>query len=312
MKYKKIVLLGLFILGFASYSFAQGDFAGVEIKTTKVAGNIYMLEGAGGNIGVSVGDDGILMIDDQFAPLSKKIRAALAKLSPGNLKFVLNTHWHPDHVGGNIHFSREASIIAHSNVRGRMEKGLFNKFLNRQIDPYDTKALPIITFDESLSIHFNGEEIKVLHYPEGHTDGDSIIFFAKSKVIHMGDHFFSGKFPFVDLESGGDVAKFAENVKAVLNLAPEDVKIIPGHGRVSNIKDLEDFHAMLLESIEIVINQIQAGKSLAEIQAEGLPEKYASWGTGFISQDQWLGIVHASLTKQLLNKKFSRLPHGHS
>ena len=164
-------------------AWAQRDFSDVEIKTIHAAGNIYMLEGRGGNIGVSVGSDGILMVDDQFEPLADKIEAALKKLSDGQLKFVLNTHFHGDHTGGNEVFGPTAPIIAHTNVRERLKVKL------------SPEGLPIITFDTSLSIHFNGEEIRVIHFPKGHTDGDSVIFFTGANVVHMGDHFFSGRFP---------------------------------------------------------------------------------------------------------------------
>jgi len=284
-------------------SAAAADFSKVKIETIPVAGNVYMLKGSGGNIGVSSGSDGLIIVDDQFAPLSEKIKKALKKLNKGQLHFVLNTHWHSDHIGGNINFGKEAPIIAHTNVRRRMEKGQLIDSLKRQVDPANPEALPVLTFDHSISIHFNGEEIKVVHYPSGHTDGDSIVYFTKSNVIHMGDHFFKDHFPFVDLSSGGDVAGYAVNVKAVLNWAPKDAKVIPGHGELATMEDLNAFYEMILESMEMVINQIQAGKSLAEIQAEGLPVKYKSWGEGFISQNRWLEIVHQSLTKKSLKTK---------
>src|SRR3954470_4819148 len=176
---------------------AQQDFSKVEVKSTHVAGNIYMLEGSGGNIGVSVGPDGILIVDDQFAPLAEKISAALAKLNTNNgkLKFLLNTHHHGDHTGGNAFFGKQATIIAQTNVRKR---------LNPDKTP-DKTALPIITFDDSLSLHFNGEEIKMVHVPPAHTDGDSVIYFTSANVIHFGDTFFSGRFPNIDLGGGGIV-----------------------------------------------------------------------------------------------------------
>src|SRR5262245_14431624 len=179
---------------------SQQDFSKVEVKASHVAGAVHMLTGAGGNIGVSVGPDGILIVDDQFAPLAEKIRAALKTLGEGKLRFVLNTHWHGDHTGGNVAFGPEAPVLAHTNVRKRLEEGSEKP---RPTPPAPKEALPIITFDESLSVHFNGEEIKVLHYPHGHTDGDSVIFFTKSNVVHLGDDFFAGRFPFVDLERGG-------------------------------------------------------------------------------------------------------------
>jgi len=301
---KVFKLLGHAVLALTlSSSSVFADLSKVEIETIPVAGNVYMLIGSGGNIGVSVGPDGLIIIDDQFAPLSEKIKKALKKLGKGPLRFVLNTHWHSDHVGGNIHFGKEAPIIAHINVRRRMEKGQLIRALNKQVDPANPEALPVLTFDHSIALHFNGEEIKVVHYPSGHTDGDSIIYFTKSNVIHMGDHFFKDRFPFVDLSSGGDVGGFAQNVKTVLDWAPKNAKVIPGHGGLATMKDLRAFYEVILESMEIVINQIQSGKSLAEIQEEGLPVQYKSWGEGFVSQDQWLKIVYLSLTEKSLKKR---------
>src|SRR5882724_1700956 len=178
------------------------DFSKVEIKVTKVAGNVYMLEGSGGNIGVSVGPDGILIVDDQFSPLADKIRAALKTLGEGKLKFVLNTHYHGDHTGGNVVFGPDALIIAQANVRKRLSTEQISRFFNRTTPASPKEALPVITFDQAVSMVFNGEEIKVIHFPKGHTDGDSVIFFTGSNVVHMGDDFFNGRFPVVDLEAG--------------------------------------------------------------------------------------------------------------
>ena len=193
---------------------AGQDLAAVEITTTHVSGNIYLLQGRGGNIGVTAGQDGVLIVDDQFAPLAEKIREALTRIRPGDLKFVLNTHWHGDHTGGNQVFGPEATIIAHTNVRRRLSAEV-----NRdgQVTPASpAEAWPVITFDDSLSIHFNGEEIRAMHYPTEHTDGDSIIVFTGSKVVHMGDHFFRDRFPFVDIASGGDALGLLENVGKVI------------------------------------------------------------------------------------------------
>ncbi len=274
---------------------AQRDFSNVRIKTTHVAGNIYMLEGSGGNIGLSVGDDGVLLVDDQFAPLADKIKAAIGKLSKGKPKFVLNTHWHGDHTGGNVEFGRDAPIIAHTNVRTRLATG--QKSRGRVIEPSPPEALPVITFDESLSIHFNGEEIRVIHFPHGHTDGDSVIFFGGSNVVHMGDDFFAGRFPFVDLASGGDVEGLSTNVAEVIAKLPADVKIIPGHGPLSSLVDLKAYHRMLVETTDVMRKRISAGKTLQQIKAEGLPDKWQSWGTGFISTDRWIETIYKSLTK---------------
>jgi glyoxylase-like metal-dependent hydrolase (beta-lactamase superfamily II) len=268
-------------------SFAQRDFSNVEIKVVPVAKNIYMLEGAGGNIGVSVGTDGSLIVDDQFAPLAPKIEAAVQKLNPGKLRFVLNTHHHGDHTGGNAAFgAKEATIIAQSNVRKRLASDANQK----------KEALPVITFDQSASVHFNGEEIKLLHHGPGHTDGDSIIHFTGANVVHMGDQFFNGGFPFVDLNSGGSVEGYIKTVATVLEKIPADAKIIPGHGKLANVEDLKGFHAMLLETTGLVRQGIADGKSIADLKTAGLPEKWKSFGTGFINTDRWIETIYNSTT----------------
>jgi cyclase len=271
----------------------QGDFSKVQIKSTHVAGNIHMLEGAGGNIGASVGVDGILIVDDQFAPLAEKIRAELKRLGDGKLKFVLNTHWHGDHTGGNSFFGLEAPVIAHTNVRKRLS---VDSIIRGQKIPASPKeALPVITFDNSLVIHFNGEEIRVVHFPSGHTDGDSVIFFNSANVVHMGDHFFKGKFPFVDLESGGSVEGYTRNVGEVVAKLNASVKIIPGHGSLSTLDDLKLYHRMLLETTDIVRKRLAAKKTLEQAKAEGLPPQWKDWGTGFIKTEQWIETIYKSL-----------------
>ncbi|HKI06721.1 MAG TPA: MBL fold metallo-hydrolase [Thermoanaerobaculia bacterium] len=272
---------------------AQQDFSKVEMKVVPVSGNIYMLEGAGGNIGVSAGPDGILIVDDQYAPLAEKIKTALKGINPGQLKFVLNTHYHGDHTGGNPTFGPEAPIIAQENVRKRLESGTMVR--GEKVEAMTAAGLPVITFEEAVSVHFNGEEIKAIHYPHGHTDGDSIIFFTKSNVIHMGDDFFVGRFPFVDLDNGGSVQGLTDNVAKVIAKVPAGAKIIPGHGKVSTLDDLKKYHSMLVETTGIVQKQMDAGKTLEQIQAQGLPEAWKEWGGGFIKTDFWLATLHESL-----------------
>lgn len=280
---------------------AQPNFDDVQIKTTHVAGNIYMLEGQGGNIGVSVGSDGLLMVDDQFAPLAPKIRAALQELAKkheieNDLVYILNTHWHFDHTGGNADFGKEGTIIAHENVRRRLatRQSLFG----RDIEPAPAEALPVITFNDSLSIHFNGDEIRATHLPHGHTDGDIVIHFTEANVLHLGDLMFNGTFPFIDLDHGGDVVGYADNVERILGQLPAGAKIIPGHGPLAGAEDLKTFHGMLSETITIVRSRLEAGKKPEAIVAEGLPDKWASWGNGFIKTDQWLGTITKSLTRK--------------
>ncbi len=293
---KQVWMIGAMLSAVLSgVALGQQDSPDVEIKATKVAGNVFMLEGSGGNLGVSVGPDGLLLIDDQYLPLADKIKAALSKLSKGKLAFVLNTHWHGDHVGGNPVFGKEATIIAHTNVRRRVTTP--QTLFGRKTDPLPKEGWPVITFDDSLSIHFNDEEIRAVHFPHGHTDGDTVVFFTGSNVIHMGDNLFNGMFPFVDLDHGGDVVNLAHNVQAVIDLAKPDVKIIPGHGPLANLDDLKAFHRMLVETTQTVRSAVDAGKSLEEIKAAGVPERWKSWGNGFIKTDSWLGTIHRSLSE---------------
>ncbi len=195
------------------------DFSKVEVKAEKVAGSVYMLTGAGGNIAVSIGEDGVLVVDDQFAPLVPKIQAAIKGLSDKPVRWVLNTHWHPDHTGGNEELGRTSTLIAHDNVRKRLAEGSPSVAGNK-VDPAPKGALPVITFDHSLTVHVNGEDIRALHWAKGHTDGDSIIYFPASNVVHMGDDFVTYGLPFVDVGSGGSVLGMVENVEKAMATLP--------------------------------------------------------------------------------------------
>lgn len=300
MKRSFLILILLLSFCFNPFSvYAQRDLSEVEIKVTPVAENIYMLQGAGGNIGVSVGKDGIFLVDTQFSVLSNKIRKALTKISDSKIKYIVNTHWHSDHTDGNVSFGQEAVIISHINVRKRLSTE--QKILNRIVKPLPEKGLPVITFYTSLSLYFNGEEIRMVHFANSHTDGDCVVFFTKSNVLHMGDLFFAGKFPFVDLAHGGNVENLTSTIESILQRLPATVKIIPGHGPLSTREDLKAYHHMLLQTTDIVRQRIKEGKTLEEIKAGGLPSVWQSWGSGFINTERWLEIIYYSLTKKSSN-----------
>lgn len=269
----------------------------IQLKKTHLRGNIYILEGvggfAGGNIGVSVGEDGMLIVDDQLEQMSSKIEKALTEFDSGDLKFVLNTHWHGDHTGSNKHLSENATIIAHDNVRKRLMSPQHNHFGRSPAQP--KAAWPVITFDESLTIYFNNEEIQFIHLPNGHTDGDGVVFFKQSNVVHMGDHLFTDLFPFVDLNSGGNVLGFTENIAKVIKLLPQDVIVIPGHGKITDLDGLKSYHQMLVETTQFVKNEADQGEELEDIQLEGLPEKWEPWGGGFIQEEMWIEFIYKSL-----------------
>ena len=283
------------------------DFSKVEMKVQKVAGTVYMLEGAGGNIGASVGDDGIVIVDDEFLPLADKIEAALKGISDKPIKVVLNTHWHGDHTGGNPHFGEKAPIVAQENVRKRLASGGKSRF--GETKPTDKSALPIITFEDQVSVHLNGEDIRAIHFPNGHTDGDSVIFFTQSNVVHMGDDFFNGgMFPFIDIDSGGSVQGMIAGDEKVLAEIPDDVKIIPGHGPLATKDDLRKFIAVLKETSAAVEAGIKKGKTLDQLKQEKVLVKWDSWGQAFIKTDMFTEILYDSLKNKPTGPKNS---HGH-
>lgn len=282
--------------GIAPALAADDEFDKVEIKVHKVAGNIYMLEGEGGNIGVSVGPDGIVIVDDEFAPLAPKIKAALRTVGQDKpLRFVLNTHYHGDHTGGNVVFGESAAIIAHENVRNRLASG--SKARNgRERPPAPKAALPVITFRDSVSVHLNGEEIRALHFPTGHTDGDSMIYFVGSNVVHTGDDFVTYGYPFIDLSAGGSVKGLVANWEKALTLLPADVKVIPGHGPVSTLADVRRFLGMLKEAIAAVSNGIKQGKNLDQLKKDKvLAALDPAWGKGFMKADEFIEIIYKDL-----------------
>lgn len=261
-------------------------FAAVEIKAQHVSGSVHMLVGAGGNIGVSIGEDGTLIIDDQYAPLAEKIIAALEDLGGNRPKLILNTHYHGDHTGSNPTMGTTGTIISHDNVRVRLLAE----------ENFPSSGLPVVTYDDNLNVHFNGETIEITHLPAGHTDGDSVVWFKQANVIHMGDHYFKERFPYIDIESGGDVDGFIANVEAVLARLPQDIQVIPGHGSLSTRAELASTIAVVKATANKVRQDLDSGRSSADIIAD-LNNNYASWGSGFISAERWVQIVQADTTR---------------
>jgi cyclase len=282
-----LALAGISLVAGAAYG-QQQDFSKVTIKTTKITEGLYMLEGAGGNIGVSVGEDGVVVIDDQFAPLTPKIQAAITAITPKPIKFVLNTHWHGDHVGGNENLAAAgAVIVAHENVRKRMSVSQFIVLIKQDVPPSPPKALPVVTFSSDVTLHLNGEDIHVMFVGPAHTDGDSIVVFPKAKVVHMGDCFSTTSYPFVDLGSGGNYDGFVATADKVLGMVDDTFKIIPGHGALSVKADLKGWREMLATVRTRVKKQADAGKPLEAIQKQNLTADLDDkWGKKFIKPDQ--------------------------
>ena len=279
---------------------AQQDFSKVEIRTTLLGSGIAMLEGAGGNLGVSTGVDGVVLIDDQYAPLTEKIRAAIAKLSPEPIRFVVNTHWHGDHTGGNENLGRGgALILAHREVRTRMGTEQHFAARNRTIPASPPEALPVVTYDEGVTLYLNGQTIDVLHVDPAHTDGDSIVFFREADVLHLGDTYFSGMYPFIDLSSGGRIEGVIASANRALELAGPGTKIIPGHGPLSSRADLVRYRDMLVGIRDRVRESIASGQDLEAVIAARPSARFdADFGGGFISPEDMVRTVYASLVEK--------------
>src|SRR5215813_4800077 len=302
--YIGIVLASLMGLLSAALAVAQQepDWSKVQIKVTKVSGNIYMLEGEGGNIAASVGEDGIVIVDDQFAPLADKIQTALKGMGITDkpVRFVINTHYHGDHTGGNAPFSQAGStVIAQDNVRKRLESGGVGGnggSVRFEGKPAPKAALPVITFEHDVTVHLNGEDIRALHFPSGHTDGDSIIFFPKNNVVHMGDDFVRYGFPFIDVASGGSVQGMIDAMEKAMASLPADVKVIPGHGAISNLADVRAFVKMLKETSAVVQKAIDEHKTLEQMKAGKILEPWQKFSGEFINTDAFIETLYNSLT----------------
>jgi len=289
--------IALLLLALPFTATAQRDWDAVEIQTIELADGLYMLIGAGGNMGLSVGADGAFLIDDQFAPLSDKIKAAVAAVTDAKVKFVLNTHWHGDHTGGNEPFGASgALIVAHENVRRRMDPATFTDVMGNS-NQAAALALPIVTFSQDVSFWWNGEQIQAHHTAPGHTDGDSVVWFRNANAVHMGDNFFVGTFPYIDLDSGGSVEGMILATEYVLGRADESTKIIGGHGPLAGIAQLREFNAMLTTVRDRIQGHIDDGMSLEEVLAAAPTAEFDEMATDFMPTERFVGIVYRSLSE---------------
>ncbi len=297
MRYVNRLFVCVFI-GLTAFGAFGQDLSEVNLKSTQLSETVYFIEpvpGLAGNLAVSVGEDGILLVDDQMMPLASKIEAAVAGIQSGPIDFLINTHYHYDHAGGNAAFGDISTLVAHANVRKRLAEGreAGARFI---VGERPRQALPVITFKQSVTFHWNGEDVDVIHFPSpSHTDGDSVIYFRRSNVLHTGDQYVNlSGFPYIDRDVGGSATGLRDNVEAMLEMIDEETKIIPGHGRLARKADLKAFHGLVAESIAIVAAGREAGMNLAEIQAAGLPDKFAD-AKGFMPEEAWIQFVYASL-----------------
>ena len=283
----------------------EQDFNKVEIKATKLSDTLYMLQGAGGNMAASIGKDGTVLIDDEFAPLADKIAAELKRLAVTDkpVRFVINTHYHFDHTGSNPAFGKQgATLLAHTNVRARLSTGGpggNGGALKLDSKPLPDEGLPVITFDHDVSVHLNGEDIRALHFPAGHTDGDSVIFFPKANVVHMGDDYVRYGFPFIDVVAGGSVQGMIAACESVLAKMPADVKVIPGHGELSNLSEMREYVTMLKDTSAVVKKALKAGRTVEQMQKDKILAAWDKKYSGdFVTTDLFIETLYNSLTRK--------------
>lgn len=295
------IIVTLLILGLWIAPAQSQDWDKVEITTHKVASNVYMLEGSGGNIGVLPGEDGILVIDSQYPELAPKIKSAIAQISSKEIRFVVNTHWHGDHVGANSAMARDGAIVvAHLNARIRMSTDQFMERQQRDVPALNKEALPVITFEDKIRFHFNDQEILVFHGPSAHTDGDIVIWIKESNVIHTGDVFVTYGFPFIDESAGGSLDGLISFLAEILQAIDDQTKVIPGHGPVSTKADIAEFKARLVEIRDKILPLIQAGKSVDEIIAiNPLAEYDEIWPASWIKSDDFITVSYNAIKADL-------------
>ena len=290
---------------------AQQDFSQVKVAIVRVVPGVYMLQGSGGNIGLSVGKDDAFVIDDEFAPLTDKIRAAIATVTPKPVRFVVNTHWHGDHTGGNENMANGGAIlVAQENVRRRMSSEQVNEFFKSKTPASPSAALPVITFAEGISFYVNGDSVQVAHVKNAHTDGDAIVMFRGANVVHMGDTYFNGIYPYIDVSSGGSLAGIIIAADRALSLTNDSTKIIPGHGALGNRASLMEYRKVMVSVRERVSKLIARKRTLEQIlSAKPLADYDDTWGKGFMKPEQFLTLVYSSLTKAAAPKTGSE-HHG--
>jgi glyoxylase-like metal-dependent hydrolase (beta-lactamase superfamily II) len=294
------ILIALGLAGLAAPPIHAQDFDDVQIETVQVGPGVYMLTGSGGNLAVSVGQDGVFLVDDQYAPLTEKILAAIRSISDEPVRFVINTHWHGDHVGGNENIGQAgALILAHDNVRKRMSVEQFMEAFDRTVPAAPEAALPVVTFSEAVTFHINGGELHAFHVDSAHTDGDAMIHFRDVNVIHMGDVYFNGLYPFVDFSAGGSIDGIIAATKKVLEIVDDDTRIIPGHGPLSNKVELEAYLDMLVGVRDAIRERIAMGLDRdAVIAAEPTARWDEAWGAGWLTPEQFVGIVYSDLSRK--------------
>ena len=298
---RAIALLLALLALLPATALAQQDLSKVEVTSTDLGRVVHMLVGAGGNLGLSTGPDGAFLVDDQFAPLTPKIRAAIARIAPQPVRFVVNTHWHGDHTGGNENFGKAGSlIVGHENVRRRMSTEQFMEALNRRTPASPAAALPVVTFTDTISFYVNGDTLRVFHVENAHTDGDAIVWFRAANVVHMGDAFVNGSYPFIDVSSGGSLRGIVAAADRVLAAVDDRTKIIPGHGALATRADLQRYRDLLAQVHARLLADARRGRTVEQVLAAGHTRQWdATWGGGFMKPDVFTRLAYESVRRDL-------------
>ncbi len=264
--YSLLLVVGSFILLISSSNFPITFATHLELNTTRLTENMYVIHGSGGNVILSIGNDGIILVDDQYAPVTEKMMSIIANITNKPIKFVINTHWHPDHVGGNERLGEAgAVIVSHENVRKRLNQDQFFEMINQTIPALSKKGLPIITFSDNMTFYQNNDEIRISYLDNGHTDGDSAVYFTQNNVIHVGDDFSDEAYPFMDLSTGGSIDGLISSLKSIISIINNDTKVVAGHSGISNQTKVKDYANMLIDVRSLISSMIKEGKSLDEI-----------------------------------------------
>jgi cyclase len=287
MRSKILLVTAITAIFLSSSAISQDRWADAKITSQPVNGSVHMLVGMGGNIGVSAGPEGILIIDDQYAPLAEKIATAIGDISKQSIKYIVNTHYHGDHTGSNAYFAevKGSTIFAHDNVRKRLADK----------EEHTHAELPIVTYQQGITFHFNGDTINVMYMPAGHTDSDSVVWFEEANVLHPGDLFFEGRFPYIDLDGGGTVTGYINNVTKLIGMLKDDTKIIPGHGKLATKADYQKALDMLVDTAAMVKSMKAEGISLDDAVKQGLGEKYTAWAWNFITEEKWISTLYKGI-----------------
>lgn len=293
-----LLALGAFVL-IVSLSNPSSFASHLDLNATKLNDSMYVIQGSGGNVILSVGNDGVILVDDQYAPVTEKMKSVITNITNKSIKFVINTHWHPDHVGGNEKLGEAGAIIvSHENVRKRLSNDQFFELINQTIPALSKTGLPVITFSDNMTFYQNNDEIQISYLDNGHTDGDSAVYFTQNNVIHVGDDFSDRAYPFMDLSTGGSIDGLISSLQSIISIINNDTKVVAGHSAISNQTKVKDYVGMLIDVRNAISNMNKEGKSLDEIIQSKPTSQYDTtyYDHSFVDPNDFVTNIYESLS----------------